>query len=340
MTGGFLNWILFLPWQASTYARRVDQLHYFVILTTMTASTAIGLVALYFIVRYRRRPDQLATPTVESPAWMETLIVLGPLTLFLVWFTIGFRDYVWLKAPPPGSLDVYVTAKKWMWKFSYPGGPNDIGVLTVPARRPVRLLITSRDVIHSFFVPAFRIKQDALPGRYTQIWFEALEPGRHQVLCSEFCGTGHSEMLAEVVVLEPGAYDAWMARQRQGLVARIDAGKPGAPATLVEQGRQVAVDQGCLRCHTIDGTAHLGPTWKDLYLSEVPLEGGKTVVADEAYLTRSMMDPMADIVSGYLPIMPTYQGRLTGPESAALVEYIKSLSSRPAAEPASGAPVQ
>ncbi|HEY3451027.1 MAG TPA: cytochrome c oxidase subunit II [Myxococcales bacterium] len=321
-----LRRILFLPEQASTASLRVDHLHYFVIITTFVASSLIFLAGLYWIVRWRRRPGQHLTARFLPPWWAEILIVGIPLSFFLLWFVLGFRDYVWMRSPPPGAMDVYVTAKQWMWKFSYPDGPNAIETLTVPQGRPVRLLLTSRDVIHSFFVPAFRLKQDALPGRYTDAWFEARETGRFQVLCAEFCGSGHSLMRAEVVVLPPAEFDAWLAAQRRGLASRQDAGDgPSRPVTLVEQGRLAAERHRCLTCHTVDGTQHIGPTWQDLYRKTERLQDGKEIVADEGYLTESMMDPLAKIVAGYAPVMPTYQGQLSAPEAASIVEYIKSL---------------
>lgn len=319
-----LRRLLFLPEQASTYALRVDRLHYFVILTTLAASAIIGATALYWLVRYRRRAGRAGVEPYHPPRWAEALIVVVPLSFFLLWVGLGFRDFVWLKSPPREASDVYVMAKQWMWKFSYPGGPSAVDVLTVPRGRPIRLLLTSRDVIHSFFVPALRLKQDALPGRYTEIWFEARQTGRFQVLCAEFCGTGHSAMLAELVVLPPAEYDAWLAAQRRGLVARQDA---SGPATIADEGRTVATRLGCLGCHSSDGSPHIGPTWLDLYRKPERLADGQEVTADEAYLTESMMDPLAKIVAGYAPVMPTFQGRMSAPEAAAVVEYIKSLQS-------------
>jgi cytochrome c oxidase subunit 2 len=325
-----LRRILFLPEQASDYARQVDALHYFVILTTMVGATGVFATALYFFVRYRRRSDTDVTPHVAPKLVHELLFIGGPLALFLVWFAIGFPQYVSLSLPPKDAMDVYVQGKKWMWKFAYPGGPNAIDTLRVPVGRPVRLLITSRDVIHSFFVPAFRIKMDALPGRYTQTWFEATKPGRYEVFCAEYCGLSHSGMLGEIVVMPAAEFDQWLAEQRRGIqVAQDSAPRPGDPvrpaSNLVEEGRRVASEQGCLKCHSVDGTRHIGPTWTDLYGRDEKLATGKTVHADEAYLTKSMMDPSADVVAGYQNVMPTYQGKLSPPEAAAIVEFIKSL---------------
>ena len=329
LAGGGLSWndvarrALFLPEQASTFSYQVDHLHFFVIGTTLVASTILGLSTIAFFVRYRIRGAQPTTPRITPPRWVEMLIVFGPLALFLLWFFIGFHDYVQLQSPPPDAMDVYVTGKQWMWEFSYPDGPNAISELRVPVDRPVRLLITSRDVVHSLYVPAFRIKQDAVPGRYNQIWFQATKTGTYELLCAEFCGLSHSGMRGDVVVMPQEEFDAWKAEQKNGLAAVQDSG-PGDMASI---GQKMAVQYECVKCHTVDGSAHIGPTWRDLYGSSVKLSDGTSVVADEAYLTESMMDPMAKIVAGFSPVMPTYQGKLAGPDAAAIVEYIKSLRS-------------
>ncbi|MFZ5468897.1 MAG: cytochrome c oxidase subunit II [Myxococcota bacterium] len=331
MDGEVLRKALFLPERASTFADRVDGLHYFVIITTLVASTVVGLTALYFFVRYRRRTELQQTAFVRPRWWVETLFVAVPLAFFLAWFGIGYRDFVWLQQPPKDAMDVYVVGKQWMWQFSYPEGPNAIDVLRVPAGRPVRLLLTSRDVIHSFYVPEFRVKKDALPGRYTEVWFTATRPGSYEVLCAEYCGLDHSLMRGEVVVMEPGAFDQWRAQQREDTYSqRVDA-EPVSPkeaqdsTSLAAQGQRVAVAQGCFKCHTTDGEPHIGPSWLGLYRQEVKLASGEVVVADEAYLTRSMMDPLADQVAGFAAVMPSFQGRLDVGDAAALVELIKSL---------------
>ena len=320
--------LLFLPDQGSGYAVEVDRLHFFVISVTMVSATAVALVALAFFVRYRRRSETQSTPRVEPKALHEVLFIGVPLAFFLLWFAIGFPLFVKLQTPPKDAMDVYVQGKKWMWKFAYPGGPSGVDVLRVPAGRPVRLLITSRDVIHSFYVPDFRLKQDAVPGRYSQIWFTASAPGRHQVFCAEYCGIGHSAMLAEIIAMEPAEFDAWLAEVRRSTVAVAQDSPDDSVdprASLPEQGRRFAAEYGCFKCHTVDGTRHIGPTWLDLYRKQERLSDGKTVVADEAYLTESMMDPAARIVAGYQNVMPTFQGRIPAPEVAAIVEFIKTL---------------
>jgi cytochrome c oxidase subunit II len=324
------NKILFLPERASTFAERVDVLHYFVVGTTMVMSAGVGLAALFFFFRYRRRVPNQTTEYVTPDLKTEFLFVSVPLVFFLAWFAIGFRDFTWVTTPPKDAMDVYVMGKQWMWKFAYPEGPNGVNVLHVPANRPVRLLITSRDVLHSFFVPAFRIKMDALPGRYTQVWFEATKPGTYQVLCTEYCGLSHSKMLAEVVVLAPEDFEEWLKEQQRGRLqgrqdALADTSLVPPVARMAEQGEKLAGSQGCLKCHTVDGTPHVGPTFLGLYDREEKLADGQTVRVDEAYITQSMMDPGAHLVVGYQNVMPTYQGKLQGPETAAIVEYLKTL---------------
>jgi cytochrome c oxidase subunit II len=320
--------MLFLPEQGTEYAAQVDHLHYLVITTTMLGAFGVALAALLMYVRWRRRAEREPTPHVEPTAIHEVLFVAVPLGLFLLFFAIGFPLYVNLTTPPKDAMDVYVQGKKWMWKFAYPGGPNGADVLRVPAGRPVRLLITSRDVIHSFFVPDFRLKMDAVPGRYTETWFDAPAPGRHQVFCAEYCGLGHSAMLGEIVVMRPEEFDGWLAEARRSAAA-VAADMPDErvdpTTTLAEQGRALAAQYGCFKCHSVDGTRHIGPTWLDLYRKTERLKGGAAVVVDEAYLTESMMDPAAKLVEGYQNVMPTFQGRIPGPEIAAIVEFIKSL---------------
>jgi cytochrome c oxidase subunit 2 len=320
--------LLFLPEQASAYAHDVDQLHFFVIITTMFAATGVAIAALWFFVRYRRRREGETTPHVEPSAIHELIFIGVPLGVFLLWFAIGFTQFVRLRTPPREAMDVYVQGKKWMWKFAYAGGPNGADVLRVPANRPVRLLMTSQDVVHSFFVPAFRMKMDVLPGRYSEAWFEAERPGRYPIFCAEYCGLGHSAMLGEVEVLAQAEFDAWLAQARSASVAQAqDMGSDqfDVRTSLVEQGRKLAAEHGCFKCHSVDGTQHIGPTWLDLYRKTEKLEGGATVLADEGYLTESMMDPGARIVAGYKNVMPTFQGKVPGPEIAAILEFIKSL---------------
>jgi cytochrome c oxidase subunit 2 len=229
-----------------------------------------------------------------------------------------------VRVPPPDAAEVYVVAKQWMFKFGYPDGKASVGTLYVPAGKPIKLVMTSRDVIHGFYVPQFRLKQDLVPGRYTTAWFEATTPGVYEILCAEFCGTGHSQMRGQVLVLSASDYEAWLEGSPTGTSDGLD---------LVVVGSDVAARRGCLRCHTTDGSPHIGPSFAGLYGRTVDLESGAAVVADEAYLTASMMDPLAQLRAGYRPVMPSYKGLLPPAETAALLELIKSLRGEPVGPP-------
>ena len=366
----FLRRILFLPPQASTVAREIDYLHYFVILTTMAGATVLTVVGVAFVIRYRARGGEVPRedPAARPPVWAEISVIVGLLGLFCLWWVIGFVEYLKVQVAPENALTVYVTGKQWMWKFAYPEGARGLSTLYVPTGRPVKLLLTSRDVIHSFYVPDFRIKQDAVPGRYTTTWFEVTQPGVHAVLCAEYCGTGHSTMHAQVIALAPEDYARWTAAAGRGGASQgtegltVEAGEsiarsgdsPGpwdgetpstaesaeaAPGDLVRVGMVAAGALGCLRCHSLDGSRYIGPTWAGLFGSHVPLANGATALANEAFLTESMMDPMARLHDGYQPVMPTYKGRMTPGQVAAILELIKSVRDVPARPPeTSGGP--
>jgi cytochrome c oxidase subunit 2 len=314
-----LTW---LPRAASTMAEGIDELHLFVIGVTLLGVAVLTLIMLYLVVRYRRRPTPMgeeSTPVVTVTGRREALLVGGTLTLFVVWWLIGYHQFLNLHRRPVGPSVVYVVAKQWMWKFSHSSGQLENNVLTVPVGRPVELVMISRDVIHSFFVPAMRVKQDVLPGRYVTLWFEPREAGIFPIYCAEYCGIRHSDMLGEVHVLEGPEY--------QQFLSDAAASRP-----LAEIGREAALRHACFSCHTVDGQSHIGPSWSRLYGSEVSLTDGQHVTADPAYLTESMMDPAAHIVAGYAPVMPTYLGSLDSAETAAIVEYIRSLQAGPIAK--------
>jgi cytochrome c oxidase subunit 2 len=317
-----LRWMLNLPVEASTYAPAVDVLHFFVIGATMLGASFVFLLALFFLIRYRRSSPFPLTAAVSTSVPTEILIIGSILALFLAFWVVGATQYAQLMTPPPDAMPVYVTGKQWMWKFGYADGREAINELTVPVGRPIKLVMTSRDVIHSFYVPAFRMKHDVVPGRYYTAWFEATMTGVFDIDCAELCGVSHSKMIGKVRVLSAEDYQRWL---------RTEA--PPNPdlssANLADEGRAVAARRGCFNCHTIDGQSHIGPTWAGLYGSVEKLADGSTVTADDEYLTRSMMEPEVQIVAGYKPVMPTYQGALPEPEVAALVEFIKSLRDRP-----------
>ena len=344
-----MNWlnelyreILFLPPQSSSYARSIDTLHYIVITTTFVGAIGITIIGGWFLIRYRRGrgvepPRQVDAP--RTPGWLEAIFVLGLFGLFIIFWFAGAIEYARLRIAPANAMPIYVTAKQWMWKFAYPEGAHSISALYVPAGRPVKLIMTARDVIHSFYVPDFRVKQDVVPGRYTTLWFEAPEPGVHTIFCAEYCGTGHSTMRGEVIVLSPADYARWLrgapalqppiAGPQYQPPATVDEFKAKEGVNLVEQGRRAAADHGCLRCHTLDGSPYIAPTWAGLYKSQVKLDNGQTIEADEAYLTESMMDPAKKHVAGFPLVMPSYLGRLEPADTAAILELIRSIRDVP-----------
>ena len=305
-----LRHLLALPPQASSYARGIDTLHYVVIGCAFAVAAASFILIAIFLVKFRERPEPRKR-VAKLPVKVEIVLASITLAVFLAFWIVGFEQYRDLRTPPADAMRIYVVAKQWMWEAVYPDGVAVQDDLRVPVGRPVVLLMTSRDVIHSFYVPSFRVKQDVLPGRITTLWFTATVPGTYDIECAEYCGAGHSRMLGHVIAMAPGEYSHWLAGQ-------------GAP-DLAALGERLAAEKGCLRCHTVDGTPHLAPTWRHMYRSMVPLTNGTSVLADEAYLTESMMDPLAKIHAGYAPIMPSFLGQLSGGDVAAIVEYIRSL---------------
>ncbi len=342
-----LRRMLFLPPQSSSVALKIDQLHYAVILTTLLGSLLVGLAAAYFLLRYHHRAAPADVPaSAMAGSGLPRSVELGAaaflLAVFVGFWVVGFRQLVELETPPPNALPIQAVAKQWMWSFAYPNGRGSKGVLYVPAGHPVRLSMISRDVIHSFFVPEFRVKKDVVPGRVTELWFEALAPGNYAAYCTEYCGEGHSTMRAQVVALSDAEYGLALERlppleldvagpvYREPAVAGL---APREQLSLAAMGERVATERGCMRCHTPDGSPHIGPSWVGMYGSLVTLADGQQLLADAAYLTESMMDPRARLRQGFQPVMPSYQGLLSAPEVGALLEYLRTLAYRPSALP-------
>ena len=306
---------LYLPPQASTVARGIDILHYTVIGAAFAVALITFLLIGYFLIRFRERPGAAPPEQRRFPRWIEVGLAGFTLTVFLAWWFVGFSQYRDLREAPADALRIHVVAKQWMWQFVYPNGAATEDELRVPVGEPVELVMTSRDVIHSFYVPAFRLKQDVVPGRVTNLWFTASQRGTFDILCAEYCGAGHSRMRAHVLAMPAADYARWIAAH---------------PATeLARQGELLSLRYGCTRCHTADGTPHIGPTWRGLYRKAVTLADGTRALADDAYLTESMMDPAVKVVAGYPPVMPSYLGILSAPDAAAIVEYIRSLEQAP-----------
>ena len=312
--------VLALPPEASTIAGDVDALHLVVISLTMIGSFGVAAIVALFVFKYRRKGAPTPTPKLEASDGHEWRVAASIFVLFISLWWVGFRQYVKMNTPPPDCTTVYVTAKQWMWKFTYDDGTSSNDVLTVPIGRPTKLIMTSRDVIHSFYVPSFRLKHDVIPGRYVTLWFEPTQLGDFDVFCAEYCGLSHSDMHGTVRVVSVEEYSQ--------IMARAEADRSGS-TDIVARGAEVARSRQCLVCHATDDHPRTGPPWKNLYGSWQDLSDGRKVFVDDAYITRSMMDPNADVVAGYHPVMPSFAGSISEAETAAVVAYIRSLREVP-----------
>jgi cytochrome c oxidase subunit II len=311
-----------LPEQASTFAARTDALFYFLCAISIVVSAGIVCTLFYFSLRYGRRGEERVPMKGqvldhEETKRLELAWIAIPLAIFLGIFYWGAKIFAAQQEPPDNALTVYVVGKRWMWKAQHLGGQREINELHVPLGQPVKLVMTSEDVIHSFFVPAFRVKADVLPGRYTTMWFEATKLGDYHLFCAEYCGTKHSQMVGRVVVMEPSAFQRWLGGGRSG--------------TLAEAGEKRFTDLGCVTCHRDDQKGR-GPSLRGLFGSQVKLRAGDLVVADEGYLRESILEPRAKQVAGYDLIMPTYATQLGEEGVVELIAYIRSLEA-PAGAP-------
>jgi cytochrome c oxidase subunit 2 len=304
-----------LPERASSGAGEVDFLFYFIFWIAVFFFALIVAVAVFFLIRYRRREGRESEPSPHHNAALEITWSVIPIVLVIIIFYFGFKGFLDMATPPEGAYEIQVTGQKWKWFFTYPNGHVD-EELHVPVDEPVKLVLTSEDVIHSLYIPAFRLKRDAVPGRYNRTWFRATQAGQYPLLCAEYCGTGHSDMLTWAVVHEPGGFETWLEKASNFLdtLSPADAGE-----------RLVKV-RGCAQCHSVDGAAGIGPTFLNLFGHTQPLHDGSQVTVEENYVRESILEPMAKIVAGYDPVMPTYKGKLTDREITAIIAYLKSLS--------------
>ena len=299
------------PESASTMASRVDALYFFLLAVTAFFSVLIAVLIVYYAVKYRRRSPREIGQKIPTNYALEITWTVVPLAITMIMFVWGAKIFFAMSRPPDETLNIYVVGKQWMWKFQHLDGQREINELHVPVGRDVKLIATSEDVIHDFFVPAFRLKADVIPGRYVTIWFRATKPGRYHLFCAEYCGTKHSGMTGDVVVLDAGAYQSWLSGGAAG-------------QSLTGTGEQLFSDLACNTCHRADLRGR-GPVLEDVFGTTVTLQSGQKVVADEAYVRESILNPAAKIVAGYQPIMPTFQGQVSEEQLLALVEYVKSL---------------
>jgi cytochrome c oxidase subunit 2 len=304
---------LFWPAAASEHASEVDLMLLGLSALCTLLTLPVFVLLVWFAAKYRRgsAADRSGRP---RGSWrLEFAWALVPLALVLVFYVWAAKAYFVLDHPPADALQIAVVAQQWMWKFQHPGGQREINELHVPAGRPIQLNMSSQDVMHSLYFPALRIKRDVLPGRTTVQWFEADRPGVHHLLCTEFCGTAHSEMRGRIVVLTPDAYADWLARQDVDL-------------TLAERGARLFRSYGCSGCHENSDVVR-APALYGVYGQPVPLGSGEVVVADEQYIRDSILLPMKQVAAGYRPVMPSFSGRIPEEDLVELVAYIKSLAS-------------
>jgi cytochrome c oxidase subunit 2 len=325
--------LFFIPDQASSVSSDVDLFFLFMVLVSGFFSLLIAGLIIYFAIRYRdsrpeetRRPaDDIEDPTThghgEAPIVLEVVWTAIPFAITMVMFTWGTSLFFTLSRPPAGAMQIYAVGKQWMWKFQHPEGVREINELHVPIGQNVKVTMGSEDVIHSLFVPAFRVKQDVVPGRFTQLWFKATRTGTFHLFCAEYCGTQHSGMIGWVTVMEPNEYEDWLA----------GGGAARGGQTLAQMGERLFNERACNTCHLPNGEGR-GPSLVGLLGKTVKLEGGGSVVADETYIRESILNPAAKIVAGYAPQMPTFQGQLTEEQLLALIAYVHSLGPTAAAE--------
>src|SRR5579884_1205196 len=311
MNGNLLAQIALYPQRASTTADQIDTLFFFLLGVTMAAGLLVCILMGVFAIQYRRRPGETqAPPVTHASSALEWFWTLTPLAIFMVMFAWGAVVYCGAYRAPDDSTVIYGVGKQWMWKFQHPEGQREINSLHVPVGRPFKVMLTSEDVIHSFFVPNFRLHMDVLPNRYTSVWFQATQTGTFHLFCSQYCGTNHSQMVGEVVVMEPGDYENWLHLHAEG-----SAGM---------QGQKVFRTYRCISCHSLNSKR--APVLSGVYGKPVLLNDGRTIIADDDYIRRSILDPGADIVAGYENIMPTFKGQITAEEINDVIAWPRAMN--------------
>ncbi len=311
-----MTWI---PEVASNLAGKVDGVLLTITLLSLFFFVLITVILVVFAIKYRRKRDDEETPYITGSEPLEIIWTVIPSILLIALFVYGFVVYKEMRTPPADSVDITVTGKQWLWTFDYYNGKKTLNELYVEQNRPVRLVMMSDDVLHSFFVPGFRVKQDVLPGRYVQLWFTPTKIGTFDIFCAEYCGTGHSVMLGKVNVLSPEAYDIW----ENGLPG--EGGGAVASLPPAELGEKIYKEKGCNACHSVDGSTLVGPSFKGVFGHTVELADGSNVDADENYLRQSILEPQSQVVKGFQPVMPSFKGILSDDEVTAVIAYIKTL---------------
>jgi len=312
----------FFPQQASAQAGQVDAIYFFMVAVTAFFSILIAGLVVAFAIKYRRRHRDEVGYAIHGSLALELLWTVIPFFIVMVMFVWGAKVFFDMYRPPAGAMEIYVVGKQWMWKVQHMDGQREINELHVPVGRPVKLIMGSEDVLHSYYIPAFRVKADVIPGRYNELWFTATKAGTYRLFCAEYCGTKHSGMVGSVVALEPQDFQAW-----------LSGGK--ASESPVAAGEKLFQDLTCNTCH-MTASQGRGPVLTNLFGKPVELQDGSKVVADEGYLRESIVNPQAKIVAGFQPIMPTFQGLVTEEQLLQLISYVRSLSQEGAAPSPAG----
>jgi cytochrome c oxidase subunit II len=302
------------PERASTIAGEVDALYFFLVGLSVVMSVLIATLVVTFAIKFHRRHSDEVGAQVHGGLVLELAWTVVPFLITMGIFFWGAKVYFLMASPPAETLNIYVVGKQWMWKVQHTTGQREINQLHVPVGRPVKLIMTSEDVIHNFSIPAMRVKGDVVPGRFVQIWFEPTKPGTYQIFCAEYCGTQHSGMTGQVVVMEATAYQAWLSGG-------------GAEGSLASIGEKLFADLACDTCHRPDSTGR-GPVLQNVFGHQVQLQDGTIVTADENYVRESILTPAAKLTAGYQPEMPAFQGLVSEEQLLALIEYVKSLSTQ------------
>jgi cytochrome c oxidase subunit 2 len=321
------SWVPFVPDSASTMSWKVDAVYFYLSGVTLFFTLLISAILIFFVIRYRRRtPYEIPRPIAGSHK-LETLWTVIPFLISMTIFGWAAKVYFDQSSPPKNAMEVYVVGKQWMWKIQHSTGQREINELHVPIGKKIKLIMTTEDVIHDFFVPAFRVKSDVVPGKYTTLWFEATKTGKFDFYCAEYCGMNHSGMIGSVVVMESREFDNWLSGNTSNTTPAV-------------AGQQLFQTLGCVSCHGATGEGGRGPALNGLFGRETQLVGGQKITADEAYIRESILNPQAQLVDGFGPIMPTFQGQISEDQLVQLLAYIKSLQanspqqSAPASSPA------
>jgi cytochrome c oxidase subunit II len=306
------SYIPLVPERASSVAWKVDALYFYLSGVTLFFALLISATLIFFVIRYRRRsPYEIPRPVAGSHK-LETIWTIIPFLIAMTMFAWGATVYFEQYKPPDNAIEVYVVGKQWMWKLQHATGQREINELHVPVGRKIKLIMTSEDVIHDFFVPAFRTKADVVPGKYQTLWFEPTKPGRYHLFCAEYCGMNHSGMTGSIIVMEPREFDDWL------------SGNTGNTTPAVA-GQQLYQTLGCASCHGASGEGGRGPNLTGIFGKDQALQSGESVRVDEGYIRESITNPQAKLVVGFGPIMPTFQGQVSEDQMVQLIAYIKSL---------------